>query len=144
MVQERKELFQRIKAQKIRVARIESHLETVAEVSSSTQHSVILQDPLSVLALCMPCATDLIFMFLFLQYEEWNKHSRKLLGYIQTRTKPPLFYLPAEHNSDTTELLKKTQTKIEGKERHQARLVHFRRVCVWVDCNVCCFPVQRL
>ena len=52
MVQERKELFQRIKAQKIRVARIESHLETVAEVSSSTQHRVILQDPLSILALC--------------------------------------------------------------------------------------------
>ena len=30
---ERKELFQQRKAQKIRVARIESHLETVAEVS---------------------------------------------------------------------------------------------------------------
>ena len=82
-------------------------------------------------------------MFPFLQYEEWNKHSRKLLGYIQTRTKPPLFYLPAEHNSDTTELLKKTQTKIEGKGKtlSEARTL---QMCVWVDCNVCCFPVQRL
>ena len=49
-----------------------------------------------------------------LQYEQWNGHYRKLLGYIKTRSKPPILYVPALHTPDTEELLKKSQTKIEG------------------------------
>ena len=39
VAQEKRELFQQIKNQKIRVARIESHLETVAEVRDTHTHT---------------------------------------------------------------------------------------------------------
>ena len=57
---------------------------------------------------------DMWVFISLVQYEEWNAHSRKLLGYIQTRNKPPIFYLPAQQNSDTEELVKKTRAKFEG------------------------------
>ena len=37
-----------------------------------------------------------------------------LRGYIQTRNKPPICYLPAQHNTETTAALKRTVDKIEG------------------------------
>ena len=75
------------------------------------------------------------------QYEEWNDHARKLLGYIQTRNKPPIFYLPAQHNSDSEEQARKSRAKIEGD-------VATGRVCVCVCVCVCVtatyFSLQRL
>ena len=38
-----------------------------------------------------------------------------LRGYIRTRNKPPICYLPAQHNTETTEALKRTVDKIEGR-----------------------------
>lgn len=48
------------------------------------------------------------------QYEEWNAHDRLLLGYIKTKTTPPIFYLPAEHTPKTEKLFRETQSAIEG------------------------------
>ncbi len=49
-----------------------------------------------------------------LQYDEWNSHDRMLMGYIKTKSKPSIFYLPVEHNETTEHLLKQTQEEIEG------------------------------
>ena len=70
----------------------------------------------------------------FSQYEEWNEHSQKLLGYIQTWNKPPIFYLPAQHNSETTELLKKTTAKIEGNTH--------THLCTYIFMLKCSCPLQ--
>lgn len=49
-----------------------------------------------------------------IQGEEKEKHFRRLQCFIQTQTKPPLFYLPAKHTLRTLELLKESSKKIEG------------------------------
>ena len=49
-----------------------------------------------------------------MQGEEKEKHFRRLQCFIQTQTKPPLFYLPAKHTLRTLELLKESSKKIEG------------------------------
>ena len=49
-----------------------------------------------------------------LQYEEWNSHDRMQMGYIKTKSRPSIFYLPVEHNEATEQLLKQTQEEIEG------------------------------
>ncbi len=45
----------------------------------------------------------------------WNDHDKKMLGYIETKAKPVIFYLPKEHTLQTEELLAKTRDKIEGQ-----------------------------
>jgi hypothetical protein len=42
------------------------------------------------------------------------KHFRRLACFIQTQTKPPLFFLPAKHTLRTLELLKDSSKKIES------------------------------
>lgn len=51
----------------------------------------------------------------FVQYDEWSAHDRQLIGYIKTRAKPHLYYLPAEHNPCTQKLLAETTAKMEGE-----------------------------
>ncbi len=50
-----------------------------------------------------------------LQYTVWNDHDKKMQGYIETKTKPVVFYLPKEHTPQTEELVAKTRDKIEGQ-----------------------------
>uniref|UniRef100_A0A914I8K1 Pinin/SDK/MemA protein domain-containing protein n=1 Tax=Globodera rostochiensis TaxID=31243 RepID=A0A914I8K1_GLORO len=45
--------------------------------------------------------------------EEKTKHFRRLQCFIQTQTKPPLFFLPSKHTLRTLELLKESSKKIE-------------------------------
>uniref|UniRef100_A0A915DPD8 Pinin/SDK/MemA protein domain-containing protein n=1 Tax=Ditylenchus dipsaci TaxID=166011 RepID=A0A915DPD8_9BILA len=50
-----------------------------------------------------------------IQYaEEKQKHLRRLQHFIQTQTKPPLFFLPAKHTLRTLELLKDSAKKVEN------------------------------
>ena len=51
----------------------------------------------------------------FQQYKEWNEHDKMLLGYIETRSKPRILYLPKEHIPKTEELVSKTRQKVEGE-----------------------------
>ena len=55
-----------------------------------------------------------MYFCLVFKYEEWNAHDRRLIGYIKTKTKPSIFYLPVQHNEITEKLLKKTEEEIEG------------------------------
>ena len=55
-----------------------------------------------------------LYFCLVFKYEEWNAHDRRLIGYIKTKTKPSIFYLPVQHNEITEKLLKKTEEEIEG------------------------------
>ena len=110
VAQEKKELFQKIRSEKMRVSRIRSHLQTVEEVGHTHTHTHTIPHTHT----RTPHHTHSLTFSSSLQYEEWNQHDRKLLGYIQTRSRPPIFYLPAQHNSDTTEALNKTTAKIEG------------------------------
>lgn len=48
-------------------------------------------------------------------FTEWNDHDRKLQGYIETKAKPSIFYLPKDHTPETEELVTKTRQKIEDK-----------------------------
>ena len=58
-----------------------------------------------------------VCMFLlWIQYEEWNLHDRRLIGYIKTKAKPAVFYLPVQQNETTEKLLKETEQHIEGFE----------------------------
>ena len=52
-----------------------------------------------------------------MQYEEWNVHDRQMSNYIQTKAKPPIFYLPGEHTPESEQLLKESREKIEGQFR---------------------------
>ncbi|CAK5062383.1 unnamed protein product [Meloidogyne enterolobii] len=45
--------------------------------------------------------------------EEKTKHFQRLACFIQTQTKPPLFFLPSKHTLRTLELLKDSSKKIE-------------------------------
>ncbi|KAL7078102.1 hypothetical protein ACQ4LE_002300 [Meloidogyne hapla] len=45
--------------------------------------------------------------------EEKTKHFQRLACFIQTQTKPPLFFLPSKHTLRTLELLKDSAKKIE-------------------------------
>lgn len=45
--------------------------------------------------------------------EEKTKHFRRLQCFIQTQTKPPLFFLPSKHTLRTLELLKESSKKID-------------------------------
>ena len=42
-------------------------------------------------------------------------HDRQMSKYIQTKAKPPIFYLPALHTPESEQLLKESREKIEGQ-----------------------------
>lgn len=62
------------------------------------------------------CSCKVFSFFLCLQFEEWNAHSRLTLAYIKTRSKPPVFYLPTQHNESTWRCLAQSQTETEGQQ----------------------------
>ncbi|XP_075222862.1 desmosome associated protein-like protein pinnin isoform X2 [Lycorma delicatula] len=58
------------------------------------------------------------------EQEEWEKTHRHLLNFIQTRSKPHLFYLPKVHNQKTEERLASSQkavTKMIEKKRKEVQ-----------------------
>lgn len=65
---------------------------------------------------------------IMLYAEEKEKHLRRLQCFIQTQTKPPLFFLPAKHTLRTLELLKESAKKvdmlIELRRNEMARELH--------------------
>ncbi|VDK33380.1 unnamed protein product [Gongylonema pulchrum] len=55
-----------------------------------------------------------------IQYaQQKQEHYRKLQNFIQTKAKPPIFYLPAKHTLRTLELLKTTVKKIDELIEHR-------------------------
>ncbi|MCP9262605.1 Pinin [Dirofilaria immitis] len=55
-----------------------------------------------------------------IQYaEQKQEHYRKLQNFIQTKAKPPVFYLPAKHTLRTLELLKVSSKKIDALIEHR-------------------------
>ncbi|KAK6304613.1 hypothetical protein J4Q44_G00251990 [Coregonus suidteri] len=54
--------------------------------------------------------------------EEWNVHNTKMVKFIRTKTKPPIFYLPGRMCSATQKLLDESQKKmnIMFEERREA------------------------
>ena len=99
-VQERKELFEQRKAQKNKIIKLTNQVANVEMVGINTS---------SVL-----CVILYIIYIYVLQYEEWNSHDRLHIGFIRTKAKPPIFYLPVEQTHKTEELIKETQAVIEG------------------------------
>lgn len=59
----------------------------------------------------------LIFFLLliFFQHQEWEKSYQHFGNYIQTKTKPQLFYLPAKHTPETEKKLQETKDKFRCK-----------------------------
>ena len=49
------------------------------------------------------------------QQDAWEATHRHLLNFIQTKTKPHIFYLPKKHNSKTEERLTVSQKVITSK-----------------------------
>ncbi|TRZ02724.1 hypothetical protein DNTS_011101 [Danionella cerebrum] len=62
--------------------------------------------------------------------EEWNAHNSKLIKYIRTKTKPPIFYLPGRMCSATQKLLEESQKKLNGvfDERRDAFSEHINKM----------------
>jgi hypothetical protein len=53
--------------------------------------------------------------FYLLQQDEWEAKHRHLLNFIQTRSKPHIFYLPKTHNLKTEERLVASQKVVASK-----------------------------
>lgn len=84
--------------------------------------SVFVVHPLAVVHLNITlCAVSFVANYtlhvhsLSVQYKEWNEHDQMLLGYIETRSKPHILYLPKEHIPKTEELVSRTRQKVEGE-----------------------------
>lgn len=59
------------------------------------------------------------------EQDAWEATHRHLLNFIQTKTKPHLFYLPKKHNTKTEErwtVSQKVITKIIGKKREEVEI----------------------
>uniref|UniRef100_T1JJ15 Pinin n=1 Tax=Strigamia maritima TaxID=126957 RepID=T1JJ15_STRMM len=48
------------------------------------------------------------------QHDEWELHQKNLLFFIQTKTKPSIFYLPGKHTLVTEERLKDSKKRVEA------------------------------
>lgn len=94
---ERQELYDQRKLQRQRVGILTRQLAT-AEMVNITKLGINM-------------FTSHLVVF---QYDEWNNHDRKLLGYIKTNTLPAIFYLPSIHNQKTEDLLTNTQEILHG------------------------------
>ncbi|KAL0969712.1 hypothetical protein UPYG_G00231220 [Umbra pygmaea] len=62
--------------------------------------------------------------------EEWNVHNTKLVKYIRTKTKPPIFYLPGRMCSASQKLLDESQKKMNVMfdERREAFAEHLNKM----------------
>ncbi|XP_038865650.1 pinin-like [Salvelinus namaycush] len=62
--------------------------------------------------------------------EEWNVHNTKIVKYIRTKTKPPIFFLPGRMCSATQKLLDESQKKMNVmfEERCEAFAEHLNKM----------------
>ncbi|XP_024268585.1 pinin [Oncorhynchus tshawytscha] len=62
--------------------------------------------------------------------EEWNVHNTKIVKYIRTKTKPPIFFLPGRMCSATQKLLDESQKKMNVmfEERREAFAEHLNKM----------------
>ena len=67
------------------------------------------------MVLKMSVEFHVFWSFLPVQFEEWNAHSRLTLPYIKTHAKPPIFYLPSQHNESTQQRLLESQSETRGQ-----------------------------
>ena len=65
------------------------------------------------------------------QFEEWNAHSRLTLPYIKTRAKPPIFYLPSQHNESTQKRLSESQAETKGQQCSLANVDKYAICSAW-------------
>ncbi len=98
-------------------------------------HDYRYRDSVQCVIKCLKCPGKYCVTSL-LQYTEWNEHDKKLQGYIETKAKPLIFYLPKEHTPQTEELVTKTREKIEGLSVCPSSYVWFTTIHVNRWCGV--------
>ena len=74
--------------------------------------------------------TDRTFAFSFSeQHQQWEKSNQYLANFIQTKTKPHLFYMPNKLTPETEKRLKETKdkylSKLRGREELAPRFKEF-------------------